>query len=105
LELDNYFCRYAEAYAGNPYRGFRERMDILKKTLYHKDLVFSGQEQEGYIVFPPFPPDVTDFTVHLRGVVLRSDFRKEPLETVDLSFHFQREVHIKYVSGGQPTSP
>ena len=44
--------------------------------------------------------DVTDFTVHLRGVVLRFDFRKEPLETVDLNFHFQREVHKKYVSGG-----
>ena len=105
LELDNYFCRYAEAYAGNPYRGFRVRMDILNKTLYPKDMVFSGQEQEGYIVFPPFPPDVTDFTVHLREVVLRFDFRKEPLETVDLSFHFEREVQLEHVSGGHPASP
>ena len=100
LELDNYFCRYAGAYAGNPYQGFRGRMDILNKTLYQRDVVFSGQEHDGYIVFPPFPPDVTDFTVHLKGVVLRFDFRKEPLETVDLNFHFQREVHIKYASGG-----
>jgi hypothetical protein len=105
LELDNYFCRYAGAYAGNSYQGFRVRMDILNKTLYHKDVVFSGQEQEGYIVFPPFPPDVTDFTVHLREVVLRSDYKNEPLETVDLSFHFEREVQLKHGSGGHSASP
>jgi len=105
LELDNYFSRYAAGYAGNPYKGFRVRMDILKKTLYPKDTVFSGQEQEGYIVFPPLPPDVTDFTVRLRDVVLRFDYRKEPLETVDLSFCFERKVQLEHVGGGYTASP
>ncbi|HID11129.1 MAG TPA: hypothetical protein EYP17_07490 [Candidatus Latescibacteria bacterium] len=93
LELENYFYRYAIGYAGNKYGEFRERMDILNSTLYEKVPIFSGQEREGYIVFPPLHPDVRDFTVYLREVVLRFDYRNEPLETVDLSFHFQREVY------------
>ncbi|MFH1007407.1 MAG: hypothetical protein V1800_07895 [Candidatus Latescibacterota bacterium] len=99
LELDNYFSRYAAGYAGNPYKGFKQRMDILKRTSYQKDVVFSGQEREGYLVFPPFPPDVTDFNVQLSGIVLRFDHRNEAMETVDQSFHFEREVRLEHARG------
>ena len=93
LELENYYTRYAIGYAGNTYARFDERKDILTKTLYQKLPIFSGQEQVGYIVFPPLHPDVERFSVHLKEVVLKFDFRNEPLETRDLSFHFRRELY------------
>jgi len=93
LDLENFFSRYIVGCAGNPYGEFKERMDILKRTLYQKAPVFSGQEREGYIVFPPLHTDVTDFIVRLRDVVLRFDYMGEPLEAVDMAFHFEREVY------------
>ena len=93
LDLENYYARYAIGYAGNTYRKFDKRKDILMRTFYQKTPIFSGQEQEGYIVFPPLHPDVESFSVHLKEIVLRFNYRNEPLETVDLSFHFQREVY------------
>ena len=93
LELKNYYTRYAIGYAGNTYKRFDERKDILTKTLYQRVPIFSGQEQVGYIVFPPLHPDVESFSVHLKEVVLKFDYRNEPLETVALSFHFRREVY------------
>jgi hypothetical protein len=93
LELDNYYTRYAIGYGGNTYKEFNERKGILTQTFYRKGPIFSGQEQVGYIIFPPLHPDVDDFSVHLKGIVLRFDYRDEPTETVDMSFHFQREIY------------
>ena len=74
---------------------FRERRDLLKRTLYPEDeMIFSGQEREGYIVFYPLDFDVEDFEIHIRDMVLRFDYRNRPVETIDIAYPFTREVYL-----------
>jgi hypothetical protein len=91
-ELKEYYHPYVRAYAGNLYAQFEERKDVLVRTLYAGDMIFSGQEVEGYIVFPVLHPDVREITVSLKGVALRYDFRGEPVEMVDLGYRFRRDT-------------
>lgn len=95
-EMLEYYYAHAQAYAGNYYRQFQERRDLLRRTLYKGEVVFSGQEREGFIVFPNLDPDVKAFTVHLRDIAVRFDYRNEPVETIDLAFRFHREVTKGY---------
>lgn len=95
LALDDYFATYAIGYAGNTYRDFRERRDLLLRNMYAEDvLVFSGQENEGYVVFAPLADDVEDFQVKLPDFVFRFDYREEPVEMIDISYPFSREVYV-----------
>ena len=91
--LVEYYFPYAVAYAGNARRKFEERTDILRRTLYNDDMVFSGQEQEGFVVFPVLDHDVEQFTLWVKDMALRFDFRGEPVEKIDIPFHFARETY------------
>lgn len=93
VELQEHYYPYAVGYAGDSYKRFQERSDILRSTLYRDEVIFSGQEIEGYIVFPNLYPDVEDLSVQLKDVVLRLDFLGEPLEAVDLTFLFERDTY------------
>lgn len=95
-DLNDYFLTYATGYAGNKYALYDERMDILRRTLYRGEEVFSGQEKEGYIVFPILHQDVSRIRINLAEVVLRFDFRNEPLEALDIHYAFEREVGRVY---------
>ena len=89
-----YYWPYAVAYTGNTYRYFQERRDLLRKTLFKEDFIFSGQEQEGFIVFPFIDYDVDEFTVWIEDLALRFDYRDEPIESIDIPYHFHRDVYI-----------
>ena len=89
-----YYWPYAIAYAGNAYIKFEERKDLLTRTLYKSIPVFSGQEQSGFVVFPPLHKDVREFVVTINDVALRFDYRDEPIETVDVSYQFSRDVYV-----------
>jgi len=91
-DLEEYYRSYIVGYAGNAYRRYEERKDILKKTLYPGDFVFSGQEVSGYLVFPKLHRDVKRLTLWLRDIALRFDYRDEPLETLDIKFLFKRDI-------------
>lgn len=91
-QLKLYYGTYIVGYRGNEYDRYEKRKDILGQTLYPGDAIFSGQEQEGYVVFPPLHPDVRRITVQVRDMVLRFDFRDEPVETIDIRFSFEREI-------------
>jgi hypothetical protein len=91
--LKEHYYPFAIAYAGNTYARFDAMVDVLRKTLYKADMVFSGQEQDGYIVFPPLDDDVRQIDVHLTDIVLRFDFQGLPAETVKAVYRFQREIH------------
>ena len=91
--LVEYYWPYAVAYSGNNHRQLRERTDVLRRTLYRDDMVFSGQEKQGFVVFEPLHRDVEDFTLHIHGMQLRFDYRGDPIETVDIAYRFDREVH------------
>jgi len=54
--------------------------------------VFSGQEKEGYIVFPVLDPDVRELRLRLQEVALRFDVWNEPVEQVDIDYAFQRDI-------------
>ena len=56
-------------------------------------MVFSGQEEEGYIVFPVLHKDVSNFTINVPDMAVRFDYKGEPVETIDLAFEFQREIY------------
>jgi len=96
LEILEYYYSFIQGYSGNEYRRFNEREDILERTLLKEQVVFSGQEAEGYIVFPNLDPDVLSMSIHVKEVALRFDFRNEPVETTDLTFRFEREVYKGY---------
>lgn len=91
-DLRDYYIRFVIGYAGNVNARYEERMDILKRTLYHAEPIFSGQEREGYVVFPVFHKDVKEVKIILKDVVLRSDYQGNPLETMDVVFRFHRKV-------------
>jgi hypothetical protein len=62
------------------------------RTLFKNEQIFSGQESEGFLVFPALHPDVRQIEVVIHDVVLRFDYRGEPLETVDIAYQFRRDV-------------
>ena len=90
--LTEYYWPYAIAYAGNTYKSFKEREGLMRKTLFSADMIFSGQETEGFVVFPALDNDVEDFEVRIENMALRFDYRNEPVETVDIPYQFTREV-------------
>ncbi len=98
-QLKRYYGAYATGYRGNEYARFEKRKDILEQTLYPGDLIFSGQEQEGYVAFQSLHPDVSRITVTIRDMALRFDYREEPVETLDIRFSFERELGRIYPDG------
>lgn len=91
--LEDHFSPYLRAYAGNQRQQFEATTDLLKRTVYPPDMVFSGQESTGYIIFPVLHRDVSDFTVSVPDMAVRFDYKGDPVETLDLAFKFQREIY------------
>ena len=59
---------------GNERATWLARADYLKRTMYPNEVVFSGQEKEGYIIFEPLATDVSEVVVYIEDLVLRFDF-------------------------------
>ena len=93
--LVEYYRSYAIGFAGNAYESFKERQGLLQRTLFPEDeMIFSGQETEGYVVFPVLAHDVEDFTISIKDMVLRFDYRNQPVEMIDIPYSFEREVYL-----------
>ena len=99
LDLERYFRTYVTGYAGVPYLRFEERKDTARATLFQGDVVFSGQEAEGYLVFPTLHHEVKAVVLNLNEVVLSFDYANEPVETIDVKYRFQRETGRLYTDG------
>lgn len=104
LQLTNFYRAYALGYAGNEYARYRERSDILNQSLYKKEMIFSGQELDGYLVFRSLHPDVSDLTLTILDAITRFDYRDEPVESIDISYRFGREVGRIYPDGSRRPS-
>lgn len=91
-QLEQYYLKYVTGYAGNQYANYKERMGLLRSSIYPGDHVFSGQEEEGFIVFPLLHPDVRRIHLRLRDVVLRFDILNEPKEQMDVEYVFERDT-------------
>lgn len=98
-QLDRYFRAYAIGYRGNEYGVYKERRAILQSTMFRRQDIFSGQELEGYVLFEPLHTDVSDMTVVVKDLVIRFDYRGEPVEAVDVPFTFEREVGREFPDG------
>jgi hypothetical protein len=92
--LVEYYLPYAVAYAGNSRANVTGRRDLLRKTLYDASFVFSGQEKEGYLVFPALDRDTAEFEVRIDEMTLRFDYKGEPVDKVDIPYRFHREVYM-----------
>jgi len=84
---------------GNAMFTWKEREGILRRTMFPDEDVFSAQENQGYIVFKPLAPDVEELTVHIPDVVVRFDYKGDPIEDVDVAMHFEREIGRIYPDG------
>lgn len=84
---------------GNALEVWNERDSILRRTMFPDEQVFSAQENEGYIVFKPLAPDVEDLTIHIPNVVVRFDYKGDPVEDIDIEMHFEREIGRIYPDG------
>lgn len=98
-QLEEYYLTYVTGYAGNQYAYYQERMDILKSSLYAGDPIFSGQEAEGFVVFPTLHYDVDHIRLGLQNVVLRFDFRNEPIERIEVEYRFERDIGRVFPDG------
>jgi hypothetical protein len=98
-QLDRYFRAYALGYRGNEYNVYKERRAILQSSRFRREDIFSGQELEGYVLFEPFHSDVSKMTVMVKDLVIRFDYRGEPVEAVDIPFNFEREVGREFPDG------
>jgi hypothetical protein len=102
LEFAEYFRPYATAYAGNVYKAYEERKDMFTRVRYTGDPVFSGQENDGFLVFPVLHPEVQTIRFKIEDVAVRFDFRGEPTEILQLEYVFHREVGRIYPGGQEP---
>ena len=84
---------------GNALEVWNERDGILRRTMFPDEQVFSAQENEGYIVFKPLASDVAELTVHIPDVVVRFDYKGDPIEDVDIEMQFEREIGRVYPDG------
>ena len=84
---------------GNARYIWQERDGILQRTMFPDEEVFSAQENEGFLVFKPLAPDIDELTVHIPDVVVRFDYKGDPLEDVDVEMHFEREIGRIYPDG------
>lgn len=108
-QLSIYYRRYAgggsggdaPGIPGNSFITWKERDGILRKTLYPNEQIFSAQESEGYIVFEPLAHDVEQLTVHIDDIVVRFDYKGDPVETTDVEMLFQREIGRVYPDGSK----
>jgi hypothetical protein len=94
--LYEYYQAYFQGRTGQGRADFRTRTDLLKRTMYSDALVFSGMDGEGYLVFPSLHDDVRRIQVHMKDIALRFNYADLPVETVDLTFSFERDVRRGY---------
>ena len=91
-ELYEYYRSYWQANSGQGRIEFRARTDILKQTMFTNAFIFSGRDEEGYIVFPRLDDEIQRIQVEIADIAIRFNFEDEPVETIDLSVSFEREV-------------
>ncbi|MFT5086027.1 MAG: hypothetical protein ACI906_000520 [Candidatus Latescibacterota bacterium] len=92
-QLYDYFLAFWQGRTGQGRADFKNRTSILRQSMYTETTtIFSGSEQDGYLVFPVLDDDVTSIQLHLEDIAVRFDYSGEPVETIDLNFSFEREV-------------
>ena len=93
FDFEEMFRRYALAFNGLGYQQYNERKETIRRAGYpYDEFCFSGQEVQGYVVFPTIHDDVEEITFRIADLVYRYDYRNEALESVDISYRFKRKL-------------
>ena len=108
-QISIYYRRYvqggtggnAPGVSGNAHSVWKERDGIMRRSMYVNEQVFSAQESEGFLVFAPLAPDVDELTVHIPDVIVRYDYKGDPLERVDVEMSFERKIGRVYPDGSK----
>ena len=104
-QISGYYRSYIgggiDGMPGNSRYVWQERVGILQRTMFPDEEVFSAQVNEGYLVFKPLALDVDGLTVHIPDVVVRFDYKGDPIEDVDVEMHFEREIGRIYPDGSK----
>ena len=95
-QLYNYYRAHWQGRTGQGREDFQNRTDMLRRTMYSETIVFSGREEQGFLLFPVLDDDVRKIQVHIEDIALRFDYTDAPAETIDLSFSFQRDISQGY---------
>lgn len=98
-QLYAYYRTYAIGYRGKEYNEYKERRSLLQRTVFSLEDIFSGQEKEGFVVFEPLADDVEDITVTLKDIVIRFDYQGSPVERLEASYRFRRDLGRIYPDG------
>jgi len=108
-QISIYYRRYvqggtggnAPGVNGNAHSVWKERDGIMRRSMFVNEQVFSAQESEGFLVFEPLAPDVDELTVHIPDVIVRYDYKGDPLERVDVEMSFERKIGRVYPDGSK----
>ena len=93
FDFEEMFRRYATAFNGQGYQRFTQRKEVIRRAGYpYDEFCFSGQEVQGYVIFPTIHSDVEEITFKIVDLAYRYDYRDEALETVDISYRFKRKL-------------
>lgn len=111
-QLDVYFRAYmgggdggdSPGAPGITYGIWKERDAQMRRTLYAGQQVFSAQESQGYVVFEPMAPDVSELALNAPGVVIRFDYKGDPSESIDVAAKFGRETGRVWPDGRRELS-
>ena len=108
-QISIYYRRYvqggtggnAPGVSGNAHSVWKERDGIMRRSMFVNEQVFSAQESEGFLVFEPLAPDVDELTVHIPDVIVRYDYKGDPVEEVDVEMSFKRKIGRVYPDGSK----
>ena len=92
-QLYDYFRAYWQGRTGQGRVAFKSRTSILRQTMYTEETtIFSGNEADGFLVFPNLDDDVKNIEIQLEDIAVRFDYSGATVETIALSFSFERDV-------------
>jgi hypothetical protein len=93
--LESYY-KALQGESGNEYYRFNMRMGIVRANSYFSDeKIFRGESYGGFIAFDPLDDEVEEVILHIRDFALKFNAFDKPLQNLDASFRFRRELSLK----------
>jgi len=92
---DNFesYYRALKGPSGNEDYRFNMRMGLVRTNNYTVgEKIFKGEQYSGFIIYDPLADQVNEATLHIRDFILKFSAFGKALETMDVSFRFERSV-------------
>lgn len=87
------YYRARTGQSGNEDYRFNMRMGLVRTTCFAVgERILKGEQHSGFVVFDPLAAEVQEAKLHIRDFILKFNAFGKPLETVDVTFRFERIV-------------